>query len=249
MSNIREAASLVILRDGTQGVEVLMMRRPEKGGDFRSGAWVFPGGVVDAEDAQAQAHCHGLTDAQASQRLGLPEGGLQHFVAAARECFEEVGLLLARTAEGEPVHLAGHAAQLRDWRHRLHQRHGSLNELLRAQGWQLDLSAVAFWAHWLTPPTRPKRFDTRFFVVQAPAGQVAEADDTESLELRWLRPADAAHPESGLHMLRVTRLLLEQMSGFESAAQGYQTARALQGVKRAEPSSHEGVAPVWQPKD
>lgn len=239
---IREAASLVVLRDGAAGMEVLMMRRPEKGGDFRSGAWVFPGGVVDAEDAEGAAWCHGLGDAEASQRLGLPAGGLKHFVAAVRECFEEAGLLLACDATGQPVNLAPHADELHQWRHAIHQRHTTLATRLQAQGWKLDLRQVAFWAHWLTPPTRPKRFDTRFFVIQAPAGQQATADDQEALELRWVLPAQAAREDSGMHMLRVTRLLLERLAAFPSAVEGYRLARELMGVRQVAPQSHEGAA-------
>jgi len=85
--NIRPAASVLVLRDGARGVEVLLMRRPERGdNDFRSGACVFPGGVLDAADRQAWRWCLGQDDAQASSRLGLEEGGLNYFVAALREC-------------------------------------------------------------------------------------------------------------------------------------------------------------------
>ena len=75
-ANIRPAASLLMLRDGTRGTEVLLMRRPERGdNDFRSGMCVFPGGVLDRADAQAHALCFGLDDAAASARLGLDRGG------------------------------------------------------------------------------------------------------------------------------------------------------------------------------
>ena len=93
----RKAASLLVLRDrADSGIEVLMMRRAERDGDFRSGAAVFPGGVVDARDRDAHARCDGWDDARASLRLGLAEGGLDYLVAAVRESFEEVGLLFAR---------------------------------------------------------------------------------------------------------------------------------------------------------
>ena len=104
------AASLLVLRDGPRGVEVLMMRRPERGNDFRSGACVFPGGVLDAADAQAQRWCvGGLDDAAASRRLGVPQGGLDYFIAAVRECFEEVGLLFVCRADGSAAELDAHA--------------------------------------------------------------------------------------------------------------------------------------------
>ena len=111
----RAAASLLLLRDGAEGLEVLMMVRPEREGDQRGGAAVFPGGVLDARDRAAHAHCLGRDDAQASRQLGLAEGGLDYLVAAVRETFEEVGLLLAQPLGGATLDLAA----LRPWRARL----------------------------------------------------------------------------------------------------------------------------------
>src|SRR5215211_7270769 len=83
----RPAATIVVLRDGAGGIEVLLSRRAERG-DHNSGAWVFPGGIVEPGDALAHAACDGLDDEQASRRLGLASGGLDYYVAAIRECFE-----------------------------------------------------------------------------------------------------------------------------------------------------------------
>ena len=98
---LRASATLVVVRDAPAGIEVLLLRRAENGGDAYSGAWVFPGGMVDARDRA----CHGvvgaaLDDAAASARLGLKAGGLDYYVAAVRECFEESGLLFATDASG-----------------------------------------------------------------------------------------------------------------------------------------------------
>ena len=79
----RAAATIVVVRDGAQGLEVLLSRRAEVG-DLNSGAWVFPGGVLDAADRDAHASCIGLDDAAASARLGLPHGGLDHYITARR---------------------------------------------------------------------------------------------------------------------------------------------------------------------
>ena len=83
----RPAATLVVLRDGAEGIEVLLSRRAERG-DHNSGAWVFPGGIVEKADSLAHAACAGLDDREASRRLGLAQGGLDYYVAAVRECFE-----------------------------------------------------------------------------------------------------------------------------------------------------------------
>jgi 8-oxo-dGTP pyrophosphatase MutT (NUDIX family) len=235
-ANIRPAASLLILRDGPGGTEVLLMRRPERGdNDFRSGMCVFPGGVLDRADAQAHGLCFGLDDTTASARLGLPHGGLDYFIAALRESFEEVGLLFVCGPDGGPIDMAAHAGTLRDWRSRLHRGDATIAALCLAMGWRLDLRDMAYFAHWLTPVVRPKRFDTRFFVRVAPAGQQAMPDMGEALELLWLTPDEALDPARGLKLLNVTQKVLHSIRGFASAQAGFRQARDLRGVRRIFP--------------
>lgn len=230
-SNIRPAASVLVLRDAPRGVELLLMRRPERGDhDFRSGACVFPGGVLDAADGEAQAWCLGQDDAMASARLGLGDGGLDYFVAALRECFEEVGLLFVCRPDGAPVDLAPHAEALAQWRRRLHRGEARIGELCAAFDWRLDLREMAYYSHWLTPALRPKRFDTRFFVRLAPPAQQALPDLGEALELLWLTPDEALEPQRALKLLNVTQRTLQDMRGFASARAAYEHARALRGV-------------------
>jgi len=230
-SNIRPAASVLVLRDGPRGVEVLLMRRPERGdNDFRSGACVFPGGVLDAADHDAWRWCLGQDDAQASARLGLGDGGLNYFVAALRECFEEVGLLFVCRPDGSPADLGPHAEALRDWRHRLHRGEASMAALCERFDWRLDLREMAYYSHWLTPALRPKRFDTRFFVRLAPTAQEALPDMGEALELLWLTPDEALQPQRALKLLNVTQRTLQDMRGFASARAAYEHALALRGV-------------------
>ncbi len=207
----RTAASLILLRDAAQGLEVLMLRRAERDGDLRSGVAVFPGGIVDPRDRLAHGFCVGADDAGMSARLGLAEGGLDYAVAALRETFEEVGLLLA-----EGVVDIG---ALRHWRERLQAGQGAIAEMCREQGLRLDLRGLAYFAHWLTPPGLPRRFDTRFFAALAPAGQEAEADRGEAVELMWLMPHQALDPQRGLKLLPVTARILHELAGFADAAQ------------------------------
>ncbi len=228
--NIRPAASLLVLRDGPRGVEVLLMRRPERDNDFRSGACVFPGGVLDASDATSWPWCLGLDDAAASVRLGLPSGGLDYFVAALRECFEEVGLLFVCRPDGTPADLEPHADALRQWRGRLHRGEATIAQLCAAFDWRLDLREMAYFSHWLTPVVRPKRFDTRFFVRLVPPGQQAMPDFGEALELMWLTPDEALDPQRALKLLNVTQRTLHDIHGFASARAAFEHARALRGV-------------------
>ena len=216
----RCAASLLLVRDppgGGAGFEVLMLRRAERDGDLRSGAAVFPGGVLDTRDREAHAHCVGCDDATASAQMGLAEGGLDYLVAALRETFEEVGLLLAAGAFD--------LAALAPWRQRLQDGSASAADLCRAAGVQFDLHGVVYHSHWLTPPGVAKRFDTRFFIARAPDGQQAQADLGEALELMWLTPAQALERERGLKLLPVTRRTLSTLARHPDAGAALQAAR------------------------
>ena len=231
-SDARLAASLLLLRDSAQGLEVLMMRRAERDNDFRSGAAVFPGGVVEPSDVEAHRHVLGATDAELSARYGLSDGLLSYAVAAVRETFEEVGLLLACDDMGRPAEAQPGWA---GWRTRLQQGQATLAQMCDALDLKLDLRRLACWSHWLTPPGVPKRFDTRFFIVPAPADQQAEADRTEALELMWLTPAQALEPARGLKLLPVTQRTLRDLGVFANAAEALAAAAAQGQIPRTMP--------------
>ncbi len=217
----RTAASLLLLRDGSEGLEVLMLRRAEREGDLRSGVAVFPGGVLDPRDHHAHACSLGPDDAAASTQLGLAAGGLDYLVAAVRETFEEVGLLLADAPGGGGIDLPA----LAPWRERLQQGSATVAEFCQATGLCLDLRGLVYYSHWLTPPGVPKRFDTRFFMALAPVGQQAQADLGEAVELMWITPAQALAAERGLKLLPVTQRTLQQLARHGSAAAALQAAR------------------------
>ena len=221
-ADARTAASLLLLRDSPQGLEVLMLRRAERDGDQRSGAAVFPGGQLDARDRAAHALCLGPGDAAACRQLGVAEGGLDYAIAAVRETFEEAGLLLAEGAVDQ--------AALTGWRQRLQTGDASITEFCSATGLKLDLRGLVYCAHWLTPVGAPKRFDTRFFAAHAPVGQLAEVDNTEAVALMWLRAAEALEPASGLKLLPVTRVLLQGLLPHATAAAALAAMRALPQV-------------------
>jgi glyoxylase-like metal-dependent hydrolase (beta-lactamase superfamily II)/8-oxo-dGTP pyrophosphatase MutT (NUDIX family) len=215
------------LRDGEAGLEVLMLRRADREGDLRSGAAVFPGGVLDPRDHQAYAHCRGPDDVQASALLGVAAGGLDYWVAAVRETFEEVGLLLC---QGQPD-----LAALQPWRDRLNRGQASIAEMCSAHGLTLDLQGLTYFSHWLTPPGAPKRFDTRFFIAMAPALQEAQADMGEAVELMWLTPKAALDPQRGLKLLPVTQQTLLELSRSSTAAQALAAAQARKEVRLTMP--------------
>lgn len=216
--SLRAAASLLVVRDGTHGMEVLLVRRVERANDRSSGAFVFPGGTLDPQDKALHTYATGLDDVAASERLGLPANGLDYYLAAVRECFEEAGLLFAYRDDGQllaPEHLdAAQHALLRE-----SVQHGGpgLAHACAQLGLRLAPDRLAYYSYWLTPPGLPKRFDTRFFVAIAPPGQMAIHDGTEVVEHRWIRPAEAADPASGLLVMHPTRRTLNAIAQFATA--------------------------------
>lgn len=214
----RPAATVVVLRDGAHGPEALLLRRAERG-DHNSGAWVFPGGLVDAADHEARAYAGRFDAAAAAARLRTDEAtALAHLAAALRECFEECGLLFAA-----PLPPAG---RLHGWRAPLARGERSLAALCAAEGLTLALDELVYLSHWITPVGRAKRFDTRFFVARAPAGQEPAHDAHELVEQRWLRPADALAAGAALRLMTPTRRTLEWLQPFADVAAALAWARA-----------------------
>lgn len=228
-ADARLAASVLLVRDGDAGLEVLMLRRAEREGDLRGGAAVFPGGVLDPRDAQAGPWCLGPDDGEASRLLGVASGGLGYFVAAVRETFEEVGLLLAERAAPAPAADAPiDVLALYPHREPLNDGALSASEFAQAQGLLWDLRGLVYYSHWLTPRTVPKRFDTRFFIAHAPLGQQAQADMGEAVELMWLTPAAALDPQRRLKLMPVTMRTLQDLARHSNAASAIEAARQRQ---------------------
>jgi glyoxylase-like metal-dependent hydrolase (beta-lactamase superfamily II)/8-oxo-dGTP pyrophosphatase MutT (NUDIX family) len=245
----RAAATLVVVRDAAVGIEVLLLRRAERG-DHNSGAWVFPGGMIEPGDRQCHAWCAGLDDAAASARLGLPHGGLDHYVAAVRECFEEAGLLLALDAQGVLLDMRtdpSGAADIAAWRGPMHRGERHLSELCAQHDLRLAMDGLVYLSHWLTPPVRAKRFDTRFFIAEAPVAQVARHDDTELVEQQWLRPADALAKGAALKLMTPTLKTLEAIARFDSVRSLLAWARSPRQIELTMPHigvGSQGLRPV-----
>ena len=210
----RPSATLVVVREAGGALELLLLQRADKG-DQNSGAWVFPGGLVDAADRDCHRACAGMDDAAASARLGLTQGGLDFYVAAIRECFEEAGLLFAVDQRDALVDLGGEAgARLAALRRPLHAGVCDFALLCRDFGLRLAPDLLFYIGHWVTPLGLPKRFDTRFFLAVLPDGQASLHDSVETLDQVWLRPAVALAPEHSLRLLQVTRNVIGLVGGF-----------------------------------
>ena len=192
--SVRLASTVLLVRDreSSGGVEVFMERRHIES-DFVGGAYVFPGGSVDPEDRIPDGLCRGLDDREASARLGIDHGGLAFWVAAIRECFEEAGVLLAYGPGGELLDFADPATEdrFRDLRNDLNAGTTGLIELAEREGLELATDRMHYWGHWITPEGQPRRYDTRFFIAQAPENQTAAHDDWELVHSAWVTPAEA----------------------------------------------------------
>jgi 8-oxo-dGTP pyrophosphatase MutT (NUDIX family) len=192
-SLIRDAATVLPLRDGDAGLEVFMVRR-HLALDFLGGAHVFPGGAVDSEDQEPgyDPYLCGFDFDFAAKRLEETDTGRVRgfYVAALRELFEEAGVLLASARRNEPG--AAEPAAVRDvfgpHREALVRGQRGFFDIVREQHVLLACDSLCYLGHWITPPTSPKRFDTRFFLARLPEGQSAAHDRTETTAGEWLRP-------------------------------------------------------------
>lgn len=232
---VRDAATVMLVRDGESGLEVFMMQR-NLGASFAGGMYAFPGGAVDAADrtAEIEALVDGRTDADASRLLELDRGGLGFWVAVIRECFEEAGVLLAHTADGSTVRLDGDAARearFAEARRAVHDGSLPLLDLCRSEGLRMDLTHVQYVAHWITPVGERRRFDTRFFVAAAPEGQTPLHDGSETVESLWVRPGEALdrHAAKELGLLPPTVAMLRWLAPLATAADAV-TAGAAIGI-------------------
>jgi glyoxylase-like metal-dependent hydrolase (beta-lactamase superfamily II)/8-oxo-dGTP pyrophosphatase MutT (NUDIX family) len=223
----RPAATLLLLRDGSLGPEAFLLQRTQSAA-FLAGAHVFPGGALDKADRDVRVlrRVAGISDSQASARLGTESGGLAYWVAAIRECFEEAGILLAETEEGgalDPRRLAA----LAQYRGPLHAGKLAFHEFLEKERLLLSGGALAYFGHWITAPGRARRFDTRFFVALAPGNQAGAHDGTELIDSVWLRPVEALEREAkgAMQLVFATKNTLADLQRFARARDAFEHAR------------------------
>ncbi len=197
---LRPAATVLLMRDGPQGIEVLMTRRSMTA-SFAPGAYVFPGGVIDAADAQ--------THSMAQRRPKQSDLHLTQAIAAIRESFEELGILFARHADGRWADNAD-IAQI--------DRKAPFAPQCQAKGLTLAADQVFVLAHWITDRDLPRRFDVPFLVARMPESQTPVADESEQFEPVWVRPQDALtrHEAGDFFMVYPTIRTLERLKAFAS---------------------------------
>jgi 8-oxo-dGTP pyrophosphatase MutT (NUDIX family) len=251
------AATVMLVRDGSDGLEVCLLQRNLKSA-WIGGLHLFPGGGVDPADGaeSVEASCAGLTDAEASRRLHVTSGGLAFWVAAVREAFEEAGLLLARTADGEPLRLEDDeiVARFADHRRAVDQGTRRLVDICAEEHLRLDLAEMHYVAHWITPPGEARRYDTRFFLAAAPAGQQPIHDDREVISAEWIRPADALAQQGAgtFFMMPPTVACLRSIAETTDVREAVAAAAALDEIQTVAPrllTDEGGQVTVVRPGD
>jgi 8-oxo-dGTP pyrophosphatase MutT (NUDIX family) len=220
----RHASTVVLLRDAPGGPEAYLLRRV-KGMAFAGGMHVFPGGSVDPDDAQADVAWAGPSAAQWGEWFGADEPLARSLVCAAvRETFEECGVLLAGES---PDHLLEDVSS-DEWeaeRAALEAREQSLSQLLARRGLVLRTDLLRPFAHWITPEVEPRRFDTRFFLAQMPAGQVCRDVGGEADERLWVRVKDSL--DQGLVLMPPTHTSLRDLVPYGDVRSALDDPRAV----------------------
>jgi 8-oxo-dGTP pyrophosphatase MutT (NUDIX family) len=223
-TNIRAAATVILLRPSAPtGFEVFLTRRPE-GMRFLGGMYCFPGGSVNKEDYSPRmtARCSGVSPQQARKIVGAqfrPQAALGFWIAAIREVFEEVGILLSVGDSGTPISIDAMRSD------RFGEKHAALIaksltfcELLESENVYCNASALAYFSHWQTPAQNSLRFDTRFFLAGLPPAQTPLPTSYEVIHSLWLTPDRAIHlfERGELPLIFPTLASLRTLADFET---------------------------------
>lgn len=236
----RDAATVLLCREGAEGLELFFVKRAADV-RFMGGAYVFPGGKLDPEDAEPSLPGD-LDGASCAAALGEPDPSRARalYVAAARECLEESGVALtAERAHGDTLRAALEAGR-------------GLREVLAESGHTLALSRLLPFARWVTPKAETRRFDARFFLTRVPADTQARHDEGETVASVWLSPARALERARAGEIVLVppTWRTVELLSRARTAEEAL--AFAPEGVPLpVEPEVHfgEGTIDVVLPGD
>lgn len=262
MSSVRDASTTILLRESAGGFEVFLVRRHGNSA-FMGGAYVFPGGKLDEKDCDdaltpflpegATQRCTERLEPTPGQTL-TPSVARGLYVAAARELFEEAGVLVARHRSGDFVDFAGaQAERFEGYRAQAHQGELDFPAMLATEDLLLDLDTLTYWAHWVTPSLEPRRFDARFFLVRLPPGQTPLIDERETTDSVWHTPAEAlaAYARGEVFLTPPTLRNLEDMAQHDSldALFEYAFARKVGAIlPRVGPvGENMGIILPWDP--
>lgn len=222
---LRDAATVVLIRDGEAGIEVFLQRRVKQMA-FAGGMTVFPGGGVDERDKQPHVRWTGPGIDWWAGRLGTDEAIAQALVCAAvRETFEECGVLLAGSADEVYPDPSVFAAE----RAALVAKEIAFVDFLERHDLTLRADLLQPMAHWITPVNEPRRYDTRFFLAALPVGHEADAETSEAAGVAWMTPEQAlAAWDAGEHfLLPPTWTQLRDLAAFPTVAAAIAAPRTI----------------------
>jgi len=207
------------------GFEIFMVKRSSRS-PFGS-LYVFPGGKLDPEDSENDlyTYCEGMNDEEASKQLGIADNGLSFWIACIRECFEEVGVLLANP--DDPI--MQNTKKLSKLREKLNNKEIFFKDICISESLRLRAKNIVPCAHWITPAIEPKRFDTRFFLAKVNVEQLASHDGFELTESFWIKPEDAlAKLQNGeMSMILPTIKNIEKLAEFSTSTEAFNHFKVL----------------------
>lgn len=215
---IKDAASVILIRDGRTSPEVFMLERPGRG--IFPNLRVFPGGKVDEED-------HEIASKYPTTLSHIPWGTAPplHFaVTAVRECFEEAGVLFTRQNTGELKQDGSDGAS----RETLMTSEQTFAQVLETGSSEIDFSNLHYFSHWITPAHAPARFNTFFFVARIPSLQSASHHHAETTDGNWVTPRQALknYATGEWQMIIPTITTLRMISGYQSTSHLIETIQA-----------------------
>jgi 8-oxo-dGTP pyrophosphatase MutT (NUDIX family) len=223
------SATTVVLRDSDRGPKILMIKR--RRGNVFGENYAFPGGLVDADDSRVHQFCSGVTAHDANKLLHVSAGGLDYYSAAVRELFEETGVLLARDEKG---HWPTQDRQLRAQRIATDLGQLAWSDFLQDRTLKITCDHLYYFAHWEPPPGWPKRWSTRFFLVEMPTGQEARHGTSEHTDSRWLTANEAllSSQDGSIEIPYPTARILESLRDFESvdSLQEWAQSKSRKGI-------------------
>ena len=214
------ASTVLIIRNGKTGMEVFMVVRNHEI-DFASGALVFPGGKVDKNDYDENLKNLSYIDEESDTE------NLSFKIAAIRESFEEANVLFANDKVSNSLVSVNRLKNLNSWREKFNNNTTSMSEFALIESLKFSTKNLIPFAHWITPKKMPKRFDTRFYIAEAPKDHEGEHDGSESVDSIWINPHQALEDcySKKRTIIFPTRLNLEKLSKSSSVEEALDRAR------------------------
>lgn len=219
---IRMAATVIIARDAAAQYEILMLKRTNQA-VFAGGMYVFPGGKVDSGDGHEKVASlsRGPSEDQVGQTAAVGDQWQHFWLAGIRETFEESGLLLAYDKKGDLIQFDdSNEARFGAHRQRVFDGEMTMVELCELENLELAFDRIHFYNRLITPPGRPRRFDTHFFITTAPSEQQGLHDGLETVDSIWISPADALrlNLEGEFGMMGATQRQLNELKDYTTVS-------------------------------